>query len=330
MNKIIALFFLCLMIWTVGCSRPSDDNINNNNDLNNGQNDQQNQQDVTDPITDLPGEDPETQTAEGRITEITRNNNEIVSFKVMSDNKDEYLINGPTEPTTELKLGDIVTVTVDGNIAETSPMQATAQDVNVNEEFGGVLQTTDIYNVGGITAAKLDETLRTNGQIFESFTSYDECQAYLEENDLTDKFNETIGDTDITSLTDSFFTENDLYLFIRNENSSGQTQSREVYLQDDVLFLRISETTTDSALMNSSYEIFLVPIAKDTNVTDGYILTETVLSDNLSVTDPDEDITDDQTNDQQTQEGQSSSDDAEGNGESEDQNSSGNNTEQSS
>ena len=324
MIKIIAFIILCVTLWTVGCSRPPENNINDNNGQNNVQNEQQDQQDQpqngSDPITDPSDDTPETQTAEGRITSITRNDGGIVSLRILSENKDEYLINVPTAPDTELKLGDRVTVTIDGDIAETSPMQATAQEISVNEEFGGVMQTADIYNVGGITAANLSETLRTTGQAYESFTNYEECQAYLEENGLTEKFNETVGDTDITSLTDTFFTENDLHMFIRNENSSGKEQTKEVYLQDDVLFLKITETTTDAALRNASYEIFLIPIEKGTNVTEGYILTETVLSDNLSVTDPDENLTDDPQDDEQTQEGQSSSDAESNSGGAEDQN----------
>lgn len=298
MIRIIALIILCVTIWAVGCSKLPNEDMNNDPN-NNVQNEQSNNN--NDPIVnpDDTQNEPETTTAEGRITEITRNNGQPVSFKIADTAKGEYHFNVTSDLSTEIKLGDIVTVTVDGDIAETSPMQATAKDVNVNEEFGGALQTTDIYTVTGISAAKLDEKIRNDGQIFESFTSYEECQAYLEENELTEKFNETVGDMDITTLTDGFFEEKDLHIFICDERTVANEEEKEVYLQDSTLFLRLNTTTTEATLRNVSYELYLVPIAKGTEITEGYILRETELSDNLSEPSTEENLPDEPQNEEQ-------------------------------
>lgn len=297
MIRIIALIILCVTIWAVGCSKLPNEDMNNN-DPSNIQNEQP---DNTDPIVnpDDTQNQPETTTAEGRITEITRNNGETVSFRVSDKSKGEYLFNVTSDLSTEVKLGDIVTVTVDGDISETSPMQATAKDVNVTEEFGGAVHTTDIYTVTGISAAKIDEQMRSDGQIFKSFTSYEECQTYLEENGLTEKFNETVGDMDITTLTDGFFEENDLHIFICDENTVANEGEKEVYLQDSTLFLRLKTTTTEATLRNSSYELYLIPIKKGTEVNEGYILRETELSDNLSEPFPEENLPEEPQNGEQ-------------------------------
>lgn len=292
MIRIIALIILCVTIWAVGCSRLPDENINNNDQNNNIQNEQpENNDPIVNP--DDTQNEPETTTAEGRITEITKNGGELVSFKITDEGTGEYLFNVTSDLNSEIKLGDIVTVTVDGDIAETSPMQATAKEISVNEEFSGAVQTTDIYTVTGISAATIDEKIRNTGHIFESFTNYEECQTYLEENELTDKFNETVGDMDITTLTDGFFEENDLHIFICDERTVANESEKEVYLQDGVLFLRLNTTTTEAALRNSSYELYLIPIKKGTEVKDGYILRETDLSSNISEPSADENLPED-------------------------------------
>lgn len=283
MNKIVVLFLAFLMVLTVGCSKPvQDDKTDDDKDhsLEQGQN-----QDQT-------PDDEQAQTAKGRVTQTTTSDSGLVSFKITTDTKDEYLMNVQTEPTSKPMLGDIVTVTVDGDIAETSPMQATARDITVDKEFAGVLQTTDIYSVSGISAEKLDEDVKISGWTFKSFANYDECQTYLEDNDLTSEFERIVADMDISSLTDQFFSSNDLYMFICNSNASATEKLKSVYVQDDIIFLKLSETTTSAGLIGSTYDVYLVPLTKGTSISDGMVLKETVLSNDVSTPDTDEGITD--------------------------------------
>ena len=283
MRSLAAIIAVILALTLSGCTKPEDNNVtpNENNVENNGQNSQL-QQEQNNPDENELNTAPQETRVEGTITEVTKNAEGLVNFTVRTTDEKEYILNVHNDFNETPHLGDTVSVSVEGEISETSPYQATATGIDVTKEFAGVPQDIQVYHVSDIASTQLENSFGSAGWIFKQFNDYEECQAYLDQNQLNDKLNNTVGDMDITNLTDEFFTNNKLYLFISGKNTVDEPAANEVSLMDNVLYLKVTETSTESTLNNTSYKAYLIPMSKDTEVSDGIMLYERILTNNLS------------------------------------------------
>lgn len=209
----------------------------------------------------------------GRIITTAYNSSGFSSFTIVSDDGSVYAVSAPSQPEYSLRPGEKVVVTVDGDILESDPMQAVAKGVEVTEEFSLTPEDISVYSVYGISASKLSGSLTSTGQMFGKFVSYDECMNYLKSNELEDSFAAAVGNTDITTLTDTFFKTNDLCMFVVNSAEDKSNKVKNVYISDGMLYLLIEQTTTDAVLSNMKYDIFLMAVPKGSGVKNGMALT---------------------------------------------------------
>ena len=279
--RIISLFLIALLALSLsGCVKPDD-----SGEPNKGQNQNDNQQgdDQNADQTNQPDDNQQTQAkrVEGTITKVTKNADGIVNFTVRTTDEQEYIMNVHSDFAGKPNLGDTASVAIEGEISETAPYQATAASIDVTKEFAGVPQNIQVYHISDISSTEFENSFDSSGWVFEQFSDYEECRAYLDKNQLGDKLNSTIGDMDITNLTDEFFKENKLYLFVSSQNTSDEPTANEVSLMDNVLYLRVTETSTEATLNNTSYKAFLIPMSKNNEVSDGILLYERILANNL-------------------------------------------------
>ena len=217
----------------------------------------------------------------GKVISVSHNSGRIADFTILTENDSVCRITPGSISKKTVSLGQEVLVTVEGKVTESDPMQAVAKTVDVTEEFNVTPTDIQVYAVYGIAASKVAEALTSSGFGFYRFTSYDECLKFLQTNDLYEEFKKTVGDTDISALTESFFSENDLILFITNNAENKGNKTTGVFLHESGLFLSITRNSQNTVLINTKFDAFLLPISKSLNFEKGYVLTECYLEPNF-------------------------------------------------
>ncbi len=236
--------------------------------------------------SDVPSETPtdgteNTSTVEGTVSTTTTGPNGLANFMIYSDGKEKYLFNVASSFDLVPSLGDSVSVTVKGTVTETAPAQATAQKLTVLNQFSASPLDAEVYRIENIDVTGVRQALNTDRWIFTLIKSYDDFRAYLDNNALNESVMQKLGNTQIDTLTESFFTAKNLGIFIINNGNSADTAAEGTYLQQGTMYLKIKNRTTDATLNNMTYTAYLVAFDKTTEIADGIVLTENILADNL-------------------------------------------------
>ncbi|MBQ4116099.1 MAG: hypothetical protein IJD37_01845 [Clostridia bacterium] len=218
----------------------------------------------------------------GKVISIAKNSSGLAEFKILTDNGSVCKVSPGVVSESAVQLGQEVLVTVEGSVMETDPMQAVAKSVDVTEEFNELPLNTEIYSVYGISSSKVSEALTSTGFRFYRLSNYDQCLEFLETNDLYEDFQSAVGNTDIAQLTNSFFEENDLTLFVVNSAENEGNQIKGIYQNDSEIYLSINQITKNAVLANTKFDVFLLPISKESNAEVGYVLIEKTLYPALS------------------------------------------------
>ncbi len=213
----------------------------------------------------------------GKVISVSRNSDGIADFIVLADDNSVCRVTPGEVSLNAVAVGQEVLVTVDGSVMESDPMQAVAKNVDVTEEFNEMPMSAEVYTVYDIVASKISEALTSSGYRFYRFENYGECLDFLEENDLSAEFEKAVGDTDISALTDAFFEKNDLGVFVVNSAESKGNKPKDLYYDGEVLYLSIAQTTENAVLMNMKFDVFLLPLSKDIDISEGIVLTEKFL-----------------------------------------------------
>lgn len=268
---LVAAMFAAVAVLAYGCNRKNPDQ--------------------TDPST----EPTNQMTVEGVITTLTSGKNGLANFMLYAEGKEKYLFNIAPGFTYAPSLGDTVSVTVQGEISESAPNQGTAEKISVLKEFPGTPIDIEVYRVDNIDATGVTQALNTNRWIFTKLESYEDFRTYVEENQLTDSIMQNLGTTQIDGLTEEFFASKNLCVFIVNNGNSANTAATGTYLSDGTLYLKIKNNTTDAILNNMVYTAYLAATDKAIEISDGILLTENMLSDNIGQidTNPDDNETGD-------------------------------------
>lgn len=217
----------------------------------------------------------------GTVISVSHNSRGLAELLILTENGSVCSVSPNSYSYDSSLLGSDVVVTADGSVLEADPLQAVAESIDVTAEFNCLPLDVEIYSLYEVVASKVSEALTSKGYNFYRFKTFDECLDFLEVNDLYREFNETVGDTDITALTDEFFEANDLCAFVVNGVENNGNVPTEVYLNDGKLYLSIRQTTENAPFVNTSFDVFLLPLAKDSEVDEGIVLTEKYLQPSL-------------------------------------------------
>lgn len=210
----------------------------------------------------------------GKVISVSYNSDGIAEFVLLTDNDAVCRVTPGAVSENAVAVGQKVLVTVDGSVMESDPMQAVAKNVDVTEEFNEVPISAEVYTVYDIVASKVSEALTGSGYRFYRFKNYGECLDFLEVNDLASEFNEAVGNTDISALTDSFFEKNDLGVFVVNSAESKGNKIDAVYYSGEDLYLSLVQTSENAVLVNTKFDVFLMPLSKDIEIGEGLVLIE--------------------------------------------------------
>ena len=217
----------------------------------------------------------------GKVITVSHNADGIADFTVLTKENSVCRFTPGSLSENAVASGQEVTVTVDGKISGADPLQAVAKTVDITAEFNVIPTDIQVYTIYGITASKVAEALTSSGFNFYRFKSYDECLEFLQVNDLYAEFTETVGNTDISALTDTYFAENDLGLFVMNSAENKGNELNGVFHREDGLYLSITRNSENTVLVNTKFDAFLLPLSKDITFEKGYVLTESYLNPNL-------------------------------------------------
>lgn len=265
-----SVIFLCILGCLVSCGKNNpeesrvDPNINSENS--------ENSQNATEEKKEIH--------ILGKVITVTHNSDGIADFTVLTEKGSVCRITPGSISENAISAGQEVLVTVDGEITESDPMQAVAKTVDITEEFNVTPTEIQVYSIYGISASKVAEALTSSGFGFYRFKSYDECLEFLQVNDLQAEFEKIVGNTDISALTESFFSENDLGLFIINSAEDKGNSINGVFHREDGLYLSITRNSKNTVLVNTKFDAFLLPLPKNLNFENGYVLTESYLEQN--------------------------------------------------
>ena len=224
---------------------------------------------------------PEEVFLSGKVISVSHNSDGIADFTLLTDDSSVCRVTPGAISRNAVSVGQKVLVTVDGSVLESDPMQAVAENVDVTEEFNEMPLDIEVYTVYSITASKISEALTSSGYRFYRFGNYGECLDFLAENELSAEFEKTVGDTDISALTDAFFEKNDLCVFVVNSAGVNGNQVDSVYGNGDELYLSLVQTSENAVLVNTKFDVFLLPLSKDLETGEGFVLTEKYLEPNL-------------------------------------------------
>jgi len=272
MKRIQNIFILLLILCCLGsCGKNESENPQNDPNINseNSENTENKKEENT-----------ETHIS-GKVIRISHNSDGIADFTVLTDNDSVCRITPGSLSENAVTAGQEVLVTVDGKVTEADPMQAVAKTVDVTDEFNVTPTEIPVYSVYGIEASKVAEALTSSGFRFYRFKNYDECLDFLQVNDLYSEFTKAVGNTDISALTESFFSENDLGLFVVNSAENQGNELNGVLHREDGLYLSIIQNTENAVFVNTKFDAFLLPLSKDLTFKKGYVLTESFLNPNL-------------------------------------------------
>lgn len=217
----------------------------------------------------------------GKVISVSRNSDGIADFVLLTDDDAVCRVTPGAVSQNAVAVGQEVLVTVDGSVMESDPMQAVAKKVDVTEEFNEVPLTVDVYIVYDIVASKVSEALTGAGYRFYRFKNYEECLDFLEVNDLSAEFDVAVGNTDISALTATFFEKNDLGVFVVNSAESKGNKLDAVYYSGKDLYLSLVQTSENAVLVNTKFDAFLMPLNKDAEIGEGFVLTERYLEPSL-------------------------------------------------
>ncbi len=269
-----SIIFLCILGCLVSCGKNNTDDSRRDPDINSENSG--NTENQTE-------ENKETHIS-GKVITVSHNSNGIADFTVITEKGSVCRVTPGSISENAISAGQEVLVTVDGEITESDPMQAVAKTVDITEEFNVTPTEIQVYSIYGISASKVAEALTSSGFGFYRFKSYDECLEFLQVNDLQAEFEKIVGNTDISALTESFFSENDLGLFIINSAEDKGNSMNGVFHRKDGLYLSIIRNSQNAVLINTKFDAFLLPLPKDLNFEKGYVLTECYLEPNTGKT----------------------------------------------
>lgn len=213
----------------------------------------------------------------GQVITVSYNTDGIADFTLLTDGSAVCRVTPGEVSLSAVAVGQEVLITVDGSVMESDPMQAVAKNVDVTEEFNEMPMPAEIYTVYDIVASKVSEALTSSGYRFYRFEDYEECLDFLAENDLSEEFDKTVGNTDISALTDSFFEQNDLGVFVVNNAGSMGNKPKELYYDGEDLYLAVTQNSENAVLVNTKFDAFLMPLSKDIEIGEGIVLTEKFL-----------------------------------------------------
>ncbi len=271
--KNLLITFLLLAAVT-SCGKSGEEGKNDPNSGNNAGNNNSAAQETP----------PEEVFLSGKVISVSYNENGIADFTVLTDDESVCRVTPGAVSQNAVAVGQNILVTVDGSVLESDPMQAVAKNVDVTEEFNEMPMDIEVYTVYGVVASKISEALTSSGFRFYRFENFNECLDFLDENDLSAEFSEVVGDADISALTDKFFEQNSLGVFVVDSVENEGNQVENIYYSGGDLYLSLSQTSVNAVLVNTKFDVFLMPLEKDIDVRNGIVLVEKYLKPSLGET----------------------------------------------
>lgn len=257
--KIVCIYFLC--IFLVACGKKNNDKTKDLLPSTDKQESEEISKDSNEEIF-----------ISGTVISAEYSQNEFKDFILLTEDQIVYRVIPIETSSNAAEPGQEVLVTVKGTIAEGNPMQAVAETIDVTKEFNKSPLLAEIYPIYGIIASNLSKALPSSGYRFYRLSNYTECMNFLEQNDLRNEFENIFGSSNLSNVTESFFENNDIGLFIINGVVNGKNEPSGIFYSDTNIYLKIERTSSTTVLTNTRFDIFLIPLTKGIEISNGMVL----------------------------------------------------------